>query len=56
MKYKVNKRYRDSELNRVVKIGEEIELHDLQRAEQLIGAGLVEAINVPKKRGRKPKK
>ncbi len=50
MIYKAIKRYRDSELERVVIVGEEIKIADKQRAEQLLRAGYIE-----KKKGR-PKK
>ena len=47
MRYKSLKRYRDSDLERVVIIGEEIEITDKQRADQLLRAGYIE-----KKKGR----
>ncbi len=50
MIYKAVIRYRDSELNRVINVGEEIKISDKQRAEQLLRAGYIE-----KKKGR-PKK
>lgn len=48
MKYKVIKRYRDLNLKKVLTIGEEIEIKDNQRAQQLIDLGIIQ-----KKRGRK---
>lgn len=48
MKYKVIKRYRDLNLKKVLTIGEEVEIKDNQRAQQLIDLGIVQ-----KKRGRK---
>jgi len=47
MRYKSLKRYRDSDLERVVIVGEEIEITDKQRADQLLRAGYIE-----KKKGR----
>ena len=48
MKYKVIKRYRDLKLKKVLTIGEEVEIKDNQRAQQLIDLGIIQ-----KKRGRK---
>lgn len=48
MKYKVIKRYRDLNLKKVLTIGEEVEIKDNQRAQQLIDLGIIQ-----KKRGRK---
>lgn len=48
MKYKVIKRYRDLNLKKVLTIGEEVEIRDNQRAQQLIDLGIIQ-----KKRGRK---
>lgn len=50
MRYKAVKRYRDSKLERVITVGEEIKISDKQRADQLLRAGYIE-----KKKGR-PKK
>lgn len=47
MRYKAIKRYRDSDLERVVIVGEEIKIADKQRADQLLRAGYIE-----KKKGR----
>lgn len=48
MKYKVIKRYRDVNLKKVLTIGEDVEIKDNQRAQQLIDLGIIQ-----KKRGRK---
>ena len=48
MKYKVIKRYRDLNLKKVLTIGEQVEIKDNQRAQQLIDLGIIQ-----KKRGRK---
>lgn len=58
MKFTIIKRYLDSELKRVLNVGDELELTDLQRARQLQAAGMIdkdiviEEVKPKKKRGR----
>ena len=58
MKFTIIKRYLDSELKRVLNVGDELELTDLQRARQLQAAGIIDEdiliaeVKPKKKRGR----